>query len=442
MKTNRKLTLLQTIALSVGTMIGASIFSIFGVGVKVAGYNLPFAFILSGIYAMMVGYSYANLGTEIVSNAGPIAFIEKAIGGGATTGTLSILMWLSYVTSIALFAISFSGYFLPLMGIHNTSSQTFIIVGIISLFGALNFFGGSHAVGKFEFWIVLTKIFILLIFIIAGFTVFHPEYLSFNFSPKGIEGILNASVIFFLSYMGFGLITNASENIENPKKTVPKAIYISIVVVLTIYILVSLSALGAVPVYKIIKYEENALAIAAEPALGKLGFVLLSFGALISISSALNATLYSGANAAYALMKKGYIPTPAKQLKREWMSEHFGLYLTCSLSLIFSLFFNVTSVASIISLITTSIYIFVLYSHLKLIEDKKVPGKKGLVFFNLMVITFVAIEILKYQFSVDSKTFFISIGIFLACFLVETFYYGKFRKISIFKKFKFPLNIP
>ena len=438
----KKLSLLQALSLAVGTMIGASIFSIFGVGVKIAGTDLPFAFVLSGIYALMVGYSYAKLGTKIVSNAGPIAFIEKAIGGGTITGSLSILMWLSYVISIALFAISFAGYFLPVIGIQNPALETFITVFIISLFGALNFFGGSEAVGKLEFWIVLTKILILLLFIVAGFSVFSREFLHFDFSSQGIKGILNASVIFFLSYMGFGLITNASENIENPEKTVPKAILMSIIIVLFIYVLVSLSALAAVPAYKLVKYKENALAVAAEPALGKFGFFLLSIGALISISSALNATLYSGANAAYALMKKGYIPFPQKQLKRKWMSEHSGLYLTCSIALLFALFFNITSVASMISLITTVIYIFVIYSHLKLAEREKADGNKGLIFFNLVVITFVAVEILKYQYISNKKTFIVSIGLFIICILVESLYYSKHRKITISKPFKLPFNIP
>ncbi|WP_457568697.1 APC family permease [Desulfurobacterium sp.] len=428
--TERKLSLLQAVSLAVGTMIGASIFSIFGVGVKTAGTNLPFAFLLSGVYALMVGYSYAKLGTKIVSNAGPVAFVEKAFGNNPITGTLSILMWTGYVISISLFAVSFAGYFLPIFHL-SAAFNAFVIVIVIGLFGALNYFGGSSAVGKLEFWIVLTKLMILLLFIVAGLASFNPSYVKPNFSAEGIKGILNASVIFFLSYMGFGLITNASENMENPEKTVPQAIYLSIATVMVIYILVSLSALGAVPTWKLVKYQENALAVAARPTLGNFGFFLLSAGALISISSALNATLYSGANAAYALMKEGYIPHPYKQLKREWMSEHFGLYLTCTLGLLFALLFNVTSIASIISLVTTILYIFVLFSHIKLIEAQKVGGKKGLVFFNLIIITFVAMEILFYQYKNAPKTFVTSLFILAGCFTAEILYYGKRRKIHL-----------
>ncbi len=425
-----KLSFLQAVAMAVGTMIGASIFSIFGEGVRIAGNGLPFAFLVSGIYALMVGYSYASFGKKLISNAGPIAFIQKAFGASPVVGALSILMWFSYVISIALFAISFAGYLLPLLGIGYQPAKTVVEVVVIALFGALNYFGGTKAVGRLEFWIVLTKLLILMLFIVAGLTVFHPDYLKPQASSQYFKGILTASVIFFLSYMGFGLITNVSENIKEPTKTVPRAIYASILIVMAVYIFVSVSALGALPAREIAKYAENALAVAAEPALGKLGFFLLSLGALISITSALNATVYTGANAAYALMKDGYIPFPEKLVKREWMGEYLGLYLTCGLGLLFTLLFNITSVASMISIITTALYIGVIASHLKL--HKEIGGKEGLIFFNLLVITFVAIEILLYQFHTSKLTFFTTLLMFFASLLLEYFYYGKKRKNSPF----------
>ena len=423
-----KLTFWQAVALAVGTMIGASIFSIFGEGVKVAGNGLPIAFFISGIYALMVAYSYAHMGSKLISNAGPIAFIERGFGSSPIVGSLSILMWFSYVISIALFSISFAGYFLPLIHLNYPLAYTTVEVLVVALFGALNYFGGTRAVGKFEFWIVLTKVLILLVFIVAGLWVLHPEYLKPHPSPEYFKGILTASVVFFLSYMGFGLITNVSENVVNPSKTIPRAIYASIFIVMTIYVLVSIAALGALPAEEIEKYAENALAVAARPALGNFGFFLLSLGALVSIISALNATIYTGANAAYALMKEGFIPFPEKLVRKEWMSEHTGLYLTCSLGLLFTLFFNVTSVASMISLITTVLYLGVILSHLRLCEE--VGGKRGIIFFNLIVITFVAVEILIYQYRMSKLTFITTGLIFTASFLLELFYYGRRRKSS------------
>ncbi|MCB0753659.1 MAG: amino acid permease, partial [Ignavibacteriae bacterium] len=105
----------------------------------------------------------------------------------------------------------------------------------ISLFTAINTFG-SKAVGDLEFYIVIIKLSILGIFILLGISQINPNFIVPSFSSTGINGILSAAVVFFLSYMGFGLITNASENIENPKKNVPKAIYISIGIVMIVYV--------------------------------------------------------------------------------------------------------------------------------------------------------------------------------------------------------------
>jgi amino acid transporter len=225
--------------------------------------------------------------------------------------------------------------------------------------------------------------------------------------------------------MGFGIITNDSENIENPKKNVPRAIFTSILIVIFIYTMVSVSALSLLPVKELIMYKENALAKAVEPVLGKFGFLLVSLGALVSISSALNAALYSGANAAYAFMRNGYIPLPNLQRDRIWMSGHAGLYLTCALALVFAITFNVTSIASIISLITTIIYIFVMFSHLKL--AKVIGGKNWLVFFNLIVVSFVAINIMKFQMESNPAVFFVSVFLFLVSYLAEKLYYGKLK---------------
>jgi len=389
----KKLSLLEIISIAVGTMIGASIFSIFGLGAKLAGSNLPEAFLLSGFFALIVAYSYSKLSSKIVSNAGPIAFILKGLGNNLFTRSLSVLMWLTYVVSISLFAKGFTGYFLPLLGIPITYlSESLTIILLVSVFTALNFFG-SKAVGKAEFYIVLTKLSILGVFVLFGVLKIRGVNLLPQTDISHIQGLLNASVIFFLSYMGFGLITNASENVVNPKKNVPKAIFISVFVVIVIYVLISLVAIGDLSVSSLVSAQENALAIAAMPFLGRFGFFLISIGALFSISSALNATVYGGANISYSLAKKGELP---KLFERKiWFGGSEGLYITAFLSILFSLFFNLTDIASIISSIFTLIYISVIVSHLRLI--KLVGGKKNLIIFNLVIISLVFLASLYYQ---------------------------------------------
>lgn len=401
--------------MAVGTMIGASIFSIFGLGAQVAGHDLPEAFLLSGIYALVVAYSYATLGSKIISNAGPIGFILKGLGDSVITGALSILLWMSYVVSIALLVKGFSGYFLPLVHLDlNNINMAIVEAVLILFFVALNFFG-SKAVGKSELFIVITKLTILFIFIIGGLWTIQGANIQPEFDYNHTSGLINASVIFFLSYMGFGLITNASENLKNPRKNVPRAIFISIFIVIVIYVLISLVTLGNLSLKEVVEAKENALAIAAKPFLGQFGFFLISIGALFSISSALNASIFGGANIAYALAKNGELPTFFE--RKVWFKSTEGLYITAGLGLLFALTFNLGDIATITSSVFTVVYIFVVISHIKI--RREYGGKLILLLFNLIVLNAIFIALLLYQWQSHRNAFYGTIITFAGSVIVE-----------------------
>lgn len=414
----KKLSLFEAVALGVGTMIGASIFSIFGLGAEIAGSNLPEAFLISSLLAFMVAYSYVKLSKKITSNAGAIEFILKGIGDNLATGTLSILMWLSYVISIALFVKGFAGYLLPLIGISSTPLSIGIVeVFVIIFFTFINFFG-SKAVGRLELVIVLVKLAILGLLVLAGFIYINPGLVKPSFEGRYLDGMMFATVIFFLSYMGFGLITNASENIKDPKRNVPKAIYLSILIVTLVYVTVAITVVGNLPLEQIIQAKENALAEAAKPALGQIGFVIISIGALFSISSALNATLYGGANVSYSLAKDGELPEFFE--RKSWFKSTEGLYITALVSLVFALLFDMRGIASITSAVFMSIYLFVIFSHYKLVEE--VGGKKYVIIINLISVLVAFIVLLYYQWKTQVTVLYATMITFSLSLLAEYLY--------------------
>ena len=433
----KKLSLVEVISMAVGTMIGASIFSVFGLGAQVAGHDLPEAFLLSGLYALVVAYSYAILGSKIISNAGPIGFILKGLGDSVVTGALSILLWMSYVVSIALLVKGFSGYFLPLVHLDlNYINMAIVEAVLILFFVALNFFG-SKAVGKSELFIVITKLTILFIFIIGGLWTIQGTNIQPEFDYIHSSGLINASVIFFLSYMGFGLITNASENLKNPQKNVPRAIFISIFIVIIIYVLISLVTLGNLSLKEVVEAKENALAIAAKPFLGQFGFLLISVGALFSISSALNASIFGGANVAYALAKDGELPGFFE--RKVWFKSTEGLYITAGLGLLFTLTFNLGDIATITSSVFTVVYIFVVISHIKI--RKEYGGKLILLIFNLIVLNAVFIALLLYQWQTHRNAFYGVIITFAGSLIVEyIFRLISRRKFTEHHKSQFKVN--
>jgi amino acid transporter len=430
-KDSESIGLWEAVAMAVGTMIGASIFSIFGIGAELAENDLPIAFLLSGAYAAIVAYSYAKLAPNIVSNAGPIAFILKGIGDNVVTGTLSIMMWLTYVVSVALFARGFAGYALPLMGIQISQGGIAITAtGIVLVFTVLNFFG-SHVVGKAELYMVIAKVGTLAVFIAAGAMTIRKSLIQPSLNIAHLNGLLHASVLFFLSYMGFGLITNASEQIRNAAKNVPRAIYISISIVIAVYVSVSFVAVGNLSIPQLTTAKENALAIAAEPFLGKAGFLLISIGALFSISSALNATLYGGANVSYALAKDGELPSFFK--RKVWFGPVEGLYITAGLSIALAILVDVGGIAALNSTIFTSIYIVVLLSHYRLVRH--VGGNRFLILINLAIISTVFCLLIYYQWQTNRSVLYVTIGTFAGALVLElVFRYLRKRILTILKK--------
>ena len=414
---DKKLGLWEAVSLAVGSMIGAGIFSVLGVGAEICGSNLPIAFFIAALISFCVAYSYAKLGSVFISNAGPIEFIIRGIGDNPVTGALSILMWFSYVISISLFAKAFAGYFLALFHLKLSAINIVILETlVISFFTVLNFFG-SKAVGKAEFWIVLIKVSILLSFVVLGIWSINPDYLVPDLSHKAILNTFFAASVLFLTYMGFGLITNASENIENPQKNVPKAIYISIIIVTFVYVSVAVVAVGNLGAEGLIKAKEYALAEAAKPFLGEFGFTLVAIGALFSTSSAINATLYGGANVAYVLAKKGELPKIFE--RKVWFNEPEGLYITAVLSLLFAIFFDLDGISSLISFTFLVIYIFVIASHFKLADI--VGGSKHIILFNFIVVFTVFIILNIYQWRETKASFFTSYAVLIVAIIIEVF---------------------
>jgi amino acid transporter len=164
--------------------------------------------------------------------------------------------------------------------------------------------------------------------------------------------------------------------------------------------------------------QEYALAEAAKPFLGSLGYLLVSLGALFSISSALNATLYGGANIAYALAKEGELPELFE--RKVWFRAPEGLYLTAILGLAFAVSFNLNGIASIASAVFMVVYLFVLLSHFRLTGE--VGGRRSIIGVGLGTIGVVFLLLMRYQWGTDRGAFYATWGTLAGSLIVEAIY--------------------
>jgi len=366
MENKKPIGLLSAVAIGIGGMIGAGIFSILGVAAKISGNAMHISFVLAGAVAILCTYSYAKLGAKYPSAGGPVEFLIKGFGGGILSGGFNILLWIGYVFVLALYAKAFAGYAITFFAAHESSIwSNFFATAVVLIFTAVNFVG-AKAVGKSEFIIVAVKVVILLVFAVSGFLFIKPDLLSPSHWPQ-VSNVFFGAGIVFVAYEGFGLVTNAAEDMENPAKTLPKALYLSVLITAIIYAAVSLTVLGNLPVSEIVKAKEFALAAAVRPFFGLIGFKIAAVAALFSTSSAINATLYGGANVSYMMAKEGELP---KHFERKiWGKGYEGLFITAGLVILFVNLLNLEGVALLGSASFLIIYAAVNMAHLRLYRE-------------------------------------------------------------------------
>jgi len=421
LKRKKPIGLLSAISIGIGGMIGAGIFSILGVAARISGNAMYISFMLAGLIALLCTYSYAKLGAKYPSAGGPVEFLIKGFGDGILSGGFNILLWLGYVFVLALYAKAFGGYaatFLAPDASHIWSN--IFATAVVLIFAAVNFIGAS-AVGKSEFIIVSVKVGILIIFAFIGFFFIKPGLLSLSHWPQASNIFFGAGIV-FVAYEGFGLVTNAAEDMENPKKTLPRALYLSVLITIIIYAAISLTVLGNLSVSEIVKAKEYALAAAARPFLGLIGFKIAAIAALFSTASAINATLFGGANVSYMMAKEGQLPRYFE--RKIWGKGFEGLFITAGFVILFVNLLNLEGIALLGSASFLCIYAAVNTAHLGLCGE---TGANPFLIWISIIGCLISLCFLVYYEIINSPLTVIILGIvFLLSFGIE----GSFRKYS------------
>jgi len=158
----------EVTAIGVGGMVGGGIFAVLGLSVQLTSGGAPVAFLIAGVVALVTAYSYAHLSVTYPSQGGTVAFLDRAFGPGVLTGSINILLWISYIVMLSLYAYAFGSYgasFFP------PDSQIvwkhILITGSVFAITGLNLLN-ARLIGEAEGWVVLLKVVILLLFIGVG----------------------------------------------------------------------------------------------------------------------------------------------------------------------------------------------------------------------------------------------------------------------------------
>jgi amino acid transporter len=287
---------LGALSIGVGGIVGGGFFATFGITIEGARGATPIAFLIGGVVALATAWSYVGLTLRYPGPGGTVGFLTRAFGGGLLPAALSVLLVLSYVAVMSVYASALASYasaYVP-EGLRPVATHALASVAIVVL-GLVNFVG-ARAMERTEAVFNAGKLGVLGLFIVAGFLVGELDWSRLGTAAWApASTVVATGMLGFLAYEGFELIANASADIETPERTLPIAFLGSIAIAIAIYGLAFVVAIGHMSFEAVGAARDFAASATAATFLGPIGFALVTLGAVLASASAINADYFGAA---------------------------------------------------------------------------------------------------------------------------------------------------
>ncbi len=357
----RKLTVRQAAFIGVGAMVGAGIFALLGAAGEVAGAAVWLSFLIAGTIAALQGYSFAKFGARYPSAGGVLEYVFRGFGNGHITGIIAWLLFGANAIITAMVAVSFGSYASAAVTDGNTTWAKVFAALVILLMTSVNILG-SQAVAKAQTVVVIVVIGILTVFAVATLSNIDASLLAFSGYPS-LRAIVSSVALTFFAFLGFGVITFASKDLANPVRQLPRAVYLALGIATVIYVAVALGVFGTLTVEKVVSSGGTALAVAAEPTLGRAGYWLMSVTALFATAGATNSGLFPAIGVSEQMAAMGQFPTVFGRRLGGRASN--GLLFLAAGAVILAVSFDLTAIASIGSAVALVVFALVDVGHLR-----------------------------------------------------------------------------
>jgi len=370
--------LLDATMVGIGAMIGAGIFVLTGLATETAGAGAIVVFALNGGVTTFTALSYAELASAIPKNGGGYAYVREAFSDPVAF-VMGWTRWFTYMAAGALYALGFSSNFVEFVHLYWAGLpagdvwQVGYALVAVGLFVALNALS-TEASGGAETAVTVVKVLILAVFVFAGIgAVRTGEFAPLFPADGGATTVLPAMGLTFIAFQGYDLIATVTEEVENPRKNIPRAIFISLAATVVIYLLVVGVAIGTLGPERLGEAGETAVAEAAVgfmPDVGvfgaPIGAALIAFGAVFSTISALNAVVIGSSRVAFAMGREGQLPGRLGSLHHEYGTPAAAILASAVVMLLATVLAPIRIVGNLASLFSLLGFIVVNLSVIRL----------------------------------------------------------------------------
>ncbi len=340
-----KLNTFDVTSLVVGSIIGADVYVATAIGARLVGPSSLLAWVLAGAMAMVIALSFSYCVMILPKVGGPYAYVKEVAGpflGFIVGWGLLLAEWFS----LAVFPVAFTQYFLALdPGIDDLGKAVLkaVFIAIILVTNLV----GIKAAGRVNDVLTVAKLSPLLLIVLGGFAfvALQPGQFAGNLVPfftGDVSAFGRALVLIFWAYAGFELSTLPTDEVIQPRKTIPRAILMGMVIVIAFYFLTNFFVIGTVGSGALgassSPLVDAARATFSSPALLTSVIVLVvGVGALLSITGADESGTVGTSRLAYAMSIDGLLPEVFSRKQKRSHTPYLGLIILCVTAYVASL---------------------------------------------------------------------------------------------------------
>jgi basic amino acid/polyamine antiporter, APA family len=311
----RDLGLLDAVGIGFGAIVGAGIFVVTGVAAGLAGPAFLVALVIAGIAATANALSSAQLAAEYPQSGGTYEYGYRVLHpwAGFAAGWMFLSSKIAAAGTVALGLAEYLAGLLP--ALH----PRIVAVSAIVVFTALNYVGVRRS-SRANLAIVAVSLGSLLVFVGAGALAFRPEHLQ-PFAPQGWGAVLPASAILFFAYTGYARVATLGEEVRDPKRTIPRAVVITILGAVVLYAAVALVAIGTAGAAGMAA-TAAPLRVAAEQSGGPWLALVVSVGGLTAMLGVILSQVLGLSRMAFAMARRGDLPSALEHVHPRFGVPH------------------------------------------------------------------------------------------------------------------------
>jgi len=322
----REITLWEAVIYGLCVIIGAGIYVLVGAAAGEAGNGVWLSFLFAALIAGCTGLSYAELSSKMPVDAAEYEYTERAFKSRRIAFGITWLKLAGAVVAMATVSLGFAGYFSGLFGVHPLVGALLIV----AFSTALNIFGAKNTLKASAVFVAITIAGLLLVVFSGIPYIGSVDYFDLNF---GFGGVFSAAALIFFAFLGFENIVDLGEETKNPRKVLPLALIISIIVSTIIYTVVAFTAISVVP-WNVLAASPSPLSTVAEVTMGSHGALLLAVIALFATGSTVFGIMFAYSRLLFGMAEEHCLPKFFMKLSKRSVPYSSVLLLGAATSLV------------------------------------------------------------------------------------------------------------